>query len=178
MKIKSEKIKWVSEKERFVKEVNALLFADYRGVKVRDITDLRRQLRRNSASMEVVKNRLFKRIVGSEWNDISPFFEGPTAVIYSDPGRLSEVCKLLASFEKENESFKLRGGYIRPQKILRREDIIEISKIPDRQTLLATLVMAMKSPVYGFHRVCKTLISQVAFVLRNYADKKAGRIKD
>ena len=172
MKRKSEKIKWVSQKEGFVKENEAFLFADYRGIKVRDVTELRRQLRRNSAALEVVKNRLFKRLMDSEWKDISLFFEGPTAVIYSDVDRLSEICKLLISFEKENESFKLRGGYIRPERILRREDVLEISKIPDKQTLLATLAIALKSPVYGFHRVCKTLLSQIAFVLRNYSDKK------
>jgi len=172
MKQRAEKVKWISDRKEFVSNNSVFIFTEFSGLTVKEITNLRTGLRRIHASAEVVKNRLFKRLMEKEWEKIEAFFKGPTAVVFSDDNSISEVCKVLSSFGRENESFKIKGGFLRPEKILTGEDIAEIAKIPGRDTLIAGFILAIQGPLYGFHRVCKLLVSRIAFVLNDYAKKK------
>ncbi|MFH1958119.1 MAG: 50S ribosomal protein L10 [bacterium] len=176
MKQRAGKVKWVSDKEEFIRNNNTFIFTGFSGLTVKNMTELRRLLRRINASAEVVKNRIFKRLMEKEWEKIALFFEGPTAVIFSGDNSTGEVCKVLASFGKENESFKIKGGFLRPARILTDKDIAEIAKIPDRNTLLVNFIWAIQGPLYGFHSVCKNLISGIVFVLSDYARKKKNNM--
>jgi len=178
MKQRAGKVKWISDKEEFIKKNNTFIFTGFSGLTVKNMTDLRSSLRRINASAEVVKNRLFKRLMEKEWEQIASFFEGPTAVIFSGDDSTGEVCKVLTSFGRENESFKIKGGFLRPGRILTDKDISEIARIPDRNTLLVNFIGAIQSPIYGLHRVCKNLISGIVFVLNDYAGKKKNGGKD
>jgi large subunit ribosomal protein L10 len=172
MKLRAEKVKWLHSKDEFVKENRAFLFADFRKMTVKDMTDLRMRLTRAKAVTEVVKNRLFKRLMRDEWDSVSAFVQGPTAVVFTDEAAISDVCKALGDFSKENENFKLRGGFLRPGRVLNPGDIAGIAALPDRDTLIATVARAAQGPIYAFHNVCKTLLSGIAFALSDYARKK------
>ncbi len=172
MKLRAEKIKWLDDRDKFVKENKAFIFAEFQKMTVKDMTELRMRLSRAQAITEVVKNRLFKNLMKDEWEHISPFVQGPTAVVFTDDAGISDVCKALAEFSKENENFKVRGGFLRPGKVLSGGDISDIAAMPDRDTLIAMFARAAQGPLYGFHNVCKALLSGIVFALSDYARKK------
>jgi len=172
MKLRSEKIKWLEDREKFVKENNAFIFAEFQKLTVKDMTDLRIRLGRAQAVTEVVKNRLFKKLMKDEWEQISSFIQGPTAVVFTNDSGINDVCKALAEFSKENENFKVRGGFLRPGRVLTDGDISNIAAMPDRDTLIAMFARAAQGPIYGFHNVCKALLSGIVCALSDYARKK------
>ncbi|MBA3065659.1 50S ribosomal protein L10 [bacterium] len=172
MKLRAEKVKWLEDRDKFVKENNAFIFADFQKMTVKDMTELRMKLGRAKAITEVVKNRLFKKLMEDKWEQIASFVQGPTAVVFTDDGQINEVCKTLAEFSKNNENFKVKGGFLRPSRVLTGGDISDIAVMPDRDTLIAMFARAAKGPIYAFHNVCKALLSGIVFALSDYARKK------
>ncbi|MEA2082142.1 MAG: 50S ribosomal protein L10 [Elusimicrobiota bacterium] len=172
MKLRAEKVKWLEDRDKFVKENKAFIFAEFQKLTVKDMTDLRMRLGRAQARTEVVKNRLFKNLMKNDWEQVSSFVQGPTAVIFTDDTSINDVCKELSEFSKENENFKVRGGFLRPGKVLSGGDISDIAAMPDRDTLIAMFARAAQAPLYGFHSVCKSLLSGIVFALSDYAGKK------
>ncbi|MDO9514338.1 MAG: 50S ribosomal protein L10 [Elusimicrobiota bacterium] len=172
MKLRAEKEKWLENRDKFVKENRAFIFAEFQKMTVKDMTELRMRLGRAQAVTEVVKNRLFKKLMQDDWEQIASFVHGPTAVVFTDDSLISEVCKALGDFSKENEHFKVRGGFLRPGRVLSAGDISGIASMPDRDTLIAMVARAAQGPLYAFHNVCKMLLSGVVFALSDYARKK------
>ena len=176
MKFKSEKVKWIESRGKFIKENASFIFTDFQGLSGKEMTDLRQCLRQIGARAEVVKNRLFKRVMESEWKNISAFFAGPTAVIYFPVDSIGEVCKALSGFAKANEHFKIKGGFLRPERVLTDKNLAEIASIPDRNTLLASFARALQSPLYNFYSVCRMLLSGIVFALNDLAKKKVESV--
>ena len=175
MKQKQVKLKWVEERKDFLQKQDVMIFTGFQGLTVKEVTDLRQKLSDFNAKMEVVKNRLFEKAFGGEnFSKVSNFFTGPTAVIYSEESVFPEVCKILVDFAKENELFEIRGGYLKPEKVLLSEEVKEIAKIPDKNTLIAMFIGAAQAPIYNFHHILKMLLSRIVFVLKAIGEKKEG----
>lgn len=175
MKLRAEKVKWLESRDKFVQENKAFVFAEFQKMTVKDMTELRMRLSRAQAVTEVVKNRLFKKLMQEDWESISPFVKGPTAVVFTDDEGINEVCKALGDFSKENENFKVRGGFLRPARVLSTGDISDIAALPDRDTLIANVARAAQGPLYAFHNVCRMLLSGVVFALSDYVRKKESQ---
>jgi len=172
MKLRAEKVKWLENKDKFVKENKAFVFAEFQKMTVKDMTNLRMRLSRAQAVTEVVKNRLFKKLMQDDWENIASFVRGPTAVVFTDDAAINDVCKALGDFSKENENFKVRGGFLRPGRVLSAGDISAIASLPDRDTLIASFARAAQGPIYAFHNVCRMLLFGVVFAISDYARKK------
>ncbi len=135
-----------AEKHEFVKEFNSalkdsefLLVADYKGLNVTEISNLRKEIKSNSDSnFRVAKNTLAKRAIkDTNFNVIEKLFVGPTSVAYSnDPVSTSKV---VVRFAKENENFKILGG-VMGDKELSIEDIKNLASLPSMQEIRAKIV--------------------------------------
>lgn len=137
------------------------IFAEYRGLTVAQITDLRRQLRTNGCSFKVVKNN-FARIAFEEMKtaDVSSYFTGPTAVAMAGE-ESNAVAKILFDFAKEAPALVIKGALIDGE-VYDASKIEAFSKLPGKKELISMLMSAMLGNT-----------SKLARTLQAVADKKA-----
>ena len=136
------------QKEIFIKNIKAIvdenslvLVFHYRGMSMNEMTDLRVQSFNSGCNIKVTNNRLAKLAL-KETNkaDLSDFFDGPTAIAYSnDPVSLT---KLLVEFAKNNNNLVVLGG-IMDNEILSVEKIEILSKLPSLEEIRAQLILSL-----------------------------------
>jgi len=146
-KIQSAKTDAIGELKTKIGAASDFVFAEYRGLTVEQITNLRKQLREKHAEFHVVKNN-FARIAFDELGfpkAIEPIFAGPTAVAFAK-GESNEVAKILVDFAKEVPALKVKAGLV-DREFFDEAAIAAFSKLPGRNVLLAMLMATMRAPV-------------------------------
>lgn len=123
-----------------------MLAADYRGLSVKAIAELRGRMR-DDARMTVVKNTLARRAAEEAGRvDMLPHLVGPTAVVWIQ-GDPAATAKALTEFNQDSEAtVTVKGGLLRGQP-LSQEQFVELAKLPPREELLARLVGGVASPL-------------------------------
>lgn len=135
IKQKQEEVSKLAEK---MKEAKLILLTDYRGINVSDVTNIRSKLRAINAEYSVIKNNITKRALAEcKIEGLDEFLEGPTAVIIGKENYL-EASKVIYSYSKDNEFYKIKAGVI-DGKVVPAEEIITLAKLPSREVLLAKL---------------------------------------
>ncbi len=141
-KILKQKQQEVDELAAKMKNSKLVLLTDYRGISVDDVTNLRNTLRKTNSEYRVIKNNITKRAL--EKNGITQLDSeliGPTAIIINNEDYL-EPSKAIYEYTKEHDSYKIKGGII-DGKVMAKEEIITLAKLPSRQTLLGMLAGAL-----------------------------------
>ena len=141
-KIINQKKEEVASLAAKMKDAKIILLADYRGINVADVTELRAELRKSNSEYRVIKNNITKRAlaeVGIEGLD--NLLEGPTAVVMNNDDYL-ETAKAIYNYSKANDFYKIKGGVIEG-KVMTAEEIITLAKLPSRETLLSMLAGAL-----------------------------------
>lgn len=143
---KEEKISIVSELQGKFQKAKGIVFTDYCGLNVEEITGLRNNLREVALEYRVIKNTLAKRASeGTPIDAVKEIFSGPIgiAVGYDDPVLLA---KKVLEFSKKNDKLEIKGGIIEGD-VCTPAQIKTISELPSREVQLAMLVGAMQSPL-------------------------------
>lgn len=141
-KIIEQKQKEVSELAEKIKKSKIVLLADYRGINVEDITNVRAKLRNHDTEYKVIKNNITRRALKEcSFEGMDDLLEGPTAVLLGYEDYL-EPAKIIYDYTKEHDFYKIKGGIIEG-KIMTAEEIITLAKLPSRQELLAKLAGAL-----------------------------------
>ena len=121
-----------------MKEAKLILLADYRGINVENVTNLRTELRNIGAEYKVIKNNITKRALAEcGLEGLDEQLEGPTAVIMTNEDYL-EPTKIIYNFTKNNDYYKIKGGVIEG-KVMTADEMITLAKLPSRQELLSML---------------------------------------
>lgn len=153
--LKKEEVSKLAEQ---MKEAKLVLLADYRGINVADVTNLRTEIRNIGAEYKVIKNNIIRRAleVNGE-SGLNELLEGPTAIVYGT-GDYLEPAKIIYNFSKDNDFYKIKGGII-DGKVMTAEEIITLAKLPSRQELLGMLAGALLGNIsklaVGLNEVCK-----------------------
>lgn len=135
IKQKEEEVKSLAEK---MKDAKLILFTDYRGINVEDVTKLRADLRKANSEYKIVKNNITRRALKQcEIEGLDEAVEGPTAVIIGNEDYL-EPAKAVYEYTKEHDFYKIKGGVIEG-KVMTAEEIITLAKLPSRETLIGML---------------------------------------
>ncbi|MBI1909001.1 MAG: 50S ribosomal protein L10 [Deltaproteobacteria bacterium] len=160
-----------SLKEKFQKSKAAFL-AEYRGLKVSEITEIRREVRKSEGSMKVVKNRLVKKALeGGEMNALLTHFKGPLAVTWgNDP---VVVAKVLSKYQESFPAFQLKVGIL-DGRLLESKDVEALAKLPSREELYAKLLGTLVAPATNLARVLNALPQKLARVVDAIAKKQAS----
>lgn len=136
----------VAEVSAELAKAQAVVVAEYRGLPVGNLTELRRKARSSGVYLRVLKNTLARRAVAdTPFAGLADTMVGPLAYgISADP---VAVAKLLSEFAKENtEKFTIKGGAM-PNVVMTAKDVGDLAKMPSRAELLATLVGTMQAPM-------------------------------
>ncbi|MGO9446560.1 MAG: 50S ribosomal protein L10 [Thiobacillaceae bacterium] len=147
----------LEEKKAVVAEINeqiaqaqALVVAEYRGLEVADMTQLRMKARSSGVYFRVLKNTLARRAVqDTPFSGIADHLVGPLAYgISKDP---VAAAKVLQEFAKGNDKFVIKAGAI-PHFVMSPKDVSNLAAMPSREELLAKLLGTMQAPIAKFVR--------------------------
>ena len=168
----------LEDKQQIVSEVNqaansalSAVLADYRGVSVGDLTELRKTARENKVYLRVVRNTLLKRAVaGTEFECIQEVLIGPTILAFSqeDPGAAARVLK---DFAKENANFEIKALSV-DGKLLEASQIDVLAKLPTHDQALSILMGVMLAPVTKLARTLNEVPSKVTRAVAAVRDQK------
>jgi large subunit ribosomal protein L10 len=145
------------EKERIVAELTerlqsseTLIVADYRGLSVKEIDDLRTKLLEQGASFTVVKNSLTRRAAEAAGSDaLLALLDGPTAIAFLDTGGDAvAVAKALADSARTTRILAVRGGIMQGRAIT-AEEVEELAKLPPVDVLRGQVLGAVSAPLYA-----------------------------
>lgn len=138
----------VAEVSAQVANAQTIVVAEYRGIEVGDLTQLRAKARQSGVYLRVLRNTLARRAVAeTPFSVLADQMTGPLIYgISSDP---VAAAKVLNDFARSNEKLVLRAGAY-AGKVLDKSGVQALASIPGREELLARLLGVMKAPVSGF----------------------------
>ena len=144
-KLQPAKVEAIANVKTVLEGYNDYIFADYRGLTVEQITELRKQLRAKDCQFKVMKNN-FVKVAFDEMKieNLADYLAGPTAIalLKDDP---NEVAKILFDFAKEAPALQVKGAFI-DKEIYDAEKIEAFSKLPGKKQLIAMLMSAINGP--------------------------------
>ena len=143
----------LEQKQEIVSEVNAAagsalsaVLADYRGVTVSEMTEMRAKARSTGVYLRVVRNSLARRAFeGTEYECLTEALTGPTLIAFSqeDPG---SAARLLKDYSKDLEHLEVKALSIGGQ-MLGADQLSQVAKLPTRDEALAMLMSVMQAPI-------------------------------
>jgi len=162
---RTEKQQTVDELGQRFRSLNSAFLINYRGLKVVDATELRRKIRAIDGGYVVVKNTLALRAAKeTKLEQLAPYFEGPTAVVYH-PRDIVGMAKLLTEVAKANPNVSFKAALVEG-KVVPPTEIQSLASMPAREVLLAKLAFLLKAPVQGLAAVLKAPMRDLYLVLK------------
>ena len=155
---RNEKEAVVAEVQELTAKAQTLVMAEYRGVAVGSMTELRVKAREQDVTLRVFKNTLVRRAVaGTPFEVVSDQLVGPLIYAFSEDA--VAAAKVLADFAKTNPALAVKLG-VYDGKALDENGVKELASIPSKEVLLAQLLGLMQSPVSGLARVLAAVAQQ------------------
>lgn len=168
----AEKARAIEQAAEWYAKSTGVLFADYRGLKVKEMQQLRTNLRAKGGEIHVIKNTLFRRAVGEDAAKLpDELHNGPTAVTFVF-GNESECAKALVDYAKTNKSLAIKGGYF-AGKVFDAQQVEALSKLPPRDVLIAQVIGAIAAPLSNLVGVIEALYADPIRTIGAVADKVA-----
>lgn len=168
---RTEKQTMVKDLAEKIQKTKSFLLADYCGLTVAQMTDLRRKLHGSKSKVSVIKNRLFKRALKElSIEGLDEYLKGPIALASSDEDEVMPA-KVMVAFAKDNEKLKLKAGLM-GSKVLSLAMIKDLASLPSREVLLAKMLGSMNAPATNLVGVLSALPRQLVTVINAIKDKK------
>ncbi len=146
---KEQKQNILEDLKEKIKKQKAIIFVDFTGVKVKNLSELRKELKSKESELKVAKKTLMNIALKKQGIKIEPNeLKGEIGLVFGYKDALS-TAKIVYEFSLKNENLKILGGYFE-KKFLDAEQIIELAKLPSKQELLARLVGSISAPISGF----------------------------
>ncbi len=140
----------VAEVSAQVENAQTIVVAEYRGIQVGHLTQLRAKARSQGVYLRVLKNTLARRAVeGTTFSGLASEMTGP--LIYSISTDAVAAAKVISDFAKTNDKLVVKAGNY-AGKSLDKAGVTALANIPSREVLLAQLLGVMQAPVSGFVR--------------------------
>jgi len=149
-----------------------IVLADYTGVTVAEVSELRRKCMGAKVEYKVVKNTL-ARIAAKELNlgGLADHFDGPTAVALSSVDSIAPA-RVLTDFAKEYQKMTLRVGYFEGR-LCSGAEVKEIAALPPREHLLGSVIGAVQAPMSQLVWCIESVLRNLVTVLDEAGKKKA-----
>ncbi|MEN2983968.1 MAG: 50S ribosomal protein L10 [Dictyoglomaceae bacterium] len=174
---KEEKKQKVEEIYQKLLQVNSVIFTDFKGLTVADLSQLRTKLREVGAEYRVVKNtlalRAFQKYLPNK--NVEEYLRGPTAFTYcyGDP---FGVLKILVDFSKDHENLKLKGGIVEGE-LYNQKEIKELANLPPKDILLSKLIGSINTPLTRLVLGLKWPINQLVWTLEAIKKEKEKNLE-
>lgn len=168
----AEKAKTIEQASDWYSKSFGVVFTDYRGLKVKDVQTLRRELRKKGAEIHVLKNTLFRKAAGDDAANMpAELHNGPTAVAFVFENE-AECAKALLDYAKTNKNLKVKGGFFGGRAFSAKE-VEALSTLPPRDVLIAQVIGAIAAPISNLIGTVEALYADPIRVIGAVADKVA-----
>jgi large subunit ribosomal protein L10 len=159
-KVLLEKQQMVSEVSAKLKESSCTVVADYRGLTVAQVTQLRKTLREAGIEFQVLKNTLVRRATAqADLTDLDEILTGPTAIAFGKD--VVAPAKILSDFAKKNDKLQIKGGVVEGR-VVDTAQIKALADLPSREGLLSMLLSVLQAPVRNFALAVKAVSEKEA----------------
>jgi len=153
--VREEKVQSVQEIAGKLREAKSAVLTDYRGLTVKQVTELRKLCREAGVDFKVYKNKLAQRAtaeVGA--SGLDQYLTGPTAIAFAS----DEVtaAKILNDFAKKNDKLEIKGGIVDGQ-VMGDAEIKALADLPSREGLLSMLLSVLQAPMRNFALAVKAV---------------------
>ncbi|KQL47103.1 MULTISPECIES: 50S ribosomal protein L10 [Brevibacillus] len=161
--IREEKVEAINVIAGKLRESQTTVVADYRGLTVAQVTELRKQLREAGVEFQVLKNSLTRLATEKEsLTELDQYLTGPNALAFSKDDIIAPA-KIIADFAKKNDKLEIKGGVIEG-KVVGADQIKELASLPSREGLLSMLLSVLQAPMRN-----------VALAVKAVAEQKEGQ---
>jgi len=165
------KLDTLAELKQRLAGVKTAVLAEYRGLTVRQLSELRKQLRGASAECRIVKNRIAKlAIAGSPLGGLSSHLKGPTAIVFSAHDPVA-VAKTLHTFGKTNQQLLVKAGF----QLLPATELRRLADLPSRDALRGQLVSTLQGPLAQLVGLLRAPLRDLVSVLDQHSTSLAKR---
>jgi large subunit ribosomal protein L10 len=167
---REEKQTVVSDLQKQIEKVKAVVLTNYRGLKVEQMEQLRRRLREEKISYSVVKNTMMKLASkGTDLEKLDAYFEGPTAiaVCHGDPIPLA---KILSEFQKTQPLLVIKVGLIEG-KVASPEEVKSLASMPGKDVIFGQILGGIQMPAVQVAGTIQGILQQLVGVLLARADQ-------
>jgi len=156
-----------------------MVFANYQGMTVGEVQNLKKQLREAKAEYRVVKNTFFKIALkehGFRDFDDKIFHDPLAVVLLSEQSDVSKALKVMLAFNKATSKLTIKSSLI-DDRVYEGKDLVALSELPPREVLISRVIGAMKAPLSRLHGVLNGQMTKLVLVLKQIAEAKAGSEK-
>ena len=159
---KEKKQTYIKEMTAQFEKSEAVLVTHYQGLSVKQLDNLRKQMRKHGIQFKITKNRITKiALEKSRCKELSNLFTGPTAVALSEDAISS--AKILTKFSKENENLKILGG-IMGKEILDVAAVANVATLPTLDEARAKIIGILRSPAQKIVSILLAPASKIAIL--------------
>jgi len=163
---KTKKAEILKDLKDKVAKQKAMVFVDFTGLKVKDISRLRKELKKNQNEMKVAKKTLVNLALKEKNLEIAKDkLPGEVALIFGYADEVSPA-KTVYQFSKTNPALKILGGFME-NKFKEIEEIMALAQLPGREELLARLAGSINAPIYNFVYALSYNIKGLVYILSN-----------
>ena len=166
---KEKKVMYIQEMKEFFSKKSSIFITHYQGLTVKQIDELRSEMRKHGILFKITKNRITKlALEGSKFKKLENLFSGPTAVAFSEDAITS--AKILTKFAKSNSNLKIIGG-IMEEEPLSLEDVAKIATLPTLNEARANIVGILTAPAQKIMSILLAPGSKIAILARAKGNK-------
>jgi len=152
----------------------ATLLTHYRGLSVKEMAQLRTELRQSNAELRVVKNTLAKRAVADAGIEgLDDLLEGPTSLVFCADDPVGPA-KTLKKFSKDHPNLVIRGGYL-DGAVMDAEATSRLADLASREELLAKFAGLMQGALAGFARLLQAPLAHQARLIQALIDDRIAK---
>lgn len=144
-----KKIDTVTSLTEKVAKAKAIVLADYRGLKHKQLEELRKILKKVDAEFAIVKNRLFLRALGDKATSLESSLSDATAALLAYADEVAPIKELLKFFKNSGVG-RPKAGLLGTQ-VFSESEVTRLSELPTRNALLGMLVGQLNAPIQGLH---------------------------
>ena len=159
---KNKKKNYIEEMKVFFNKTSSVFVTHYQGLTVKQIDQLRAEMRKHGILFKITKNRITKlALEGSKFKKLENLFSGPTAVAFSEDAITS--AKVLTNFAKKNSKLKIIGG-IMEEEPLSVEEVEKIATLPTLDEARAKIVAILRAPAQKIARILLAPATKIAIL--------------
>jgi len=159
---KEQKKNYITEMTASFENSEAVLVTHYQGLTVKQLDELRKQMRESGIQFKITKNKITKlALEKTKCKDLSNLFTGPTAVALSKD--VISSAKILTKFSKENNNLKILGG-IMGKDVLDVAGVAKVATLPTLEEARAKIVGILRSPAQKITSILLAPASKIAIL--------------
>jgi len=171
MATKAYKNNKIAEIKESINNAKVAIVADYRGLSVAEITDLRRQLQKENSDFTVVKNTLTKvAIKDTPYELLAELLKGPAAIAFGFKDQVAPA-KILTQFIKKAKKTEIKGAVL-DGKLLSADEVKQLSELPSKEELYARILGILNGPASGIANATNSVIRSLVIAINEVKKQK------